>query len=229
MWKLLVAGVEKRVDFLDVLAKKWVSSLQYRDVDLVDRVLPSFYFCLAIEWRLCPRRLVGGVPKVTTVQSEVIDISDELNVEKTVVPDLKFHVDDIVADRSVTPEFSHRVEAVDVDNAGGAQFLGFGHGGDVVAFKDGDQGSSYLGFFPCCSLKDDSHSANRLELFFAIDEEKNHLRREMHTLSFTYNMDRLEMDVLEVKKIDEEKDVLKEKVVGLEPNKVSLGVVDQLK
>lgn len=112
---------------------------------------------LAIVWCLCPRRLVGGGFKVTTVQTKVIYISDELNVEKSVVPNLNFHVDDIVVDRSVTPEFSHIVEMVGVGNAGGSRFLGFGRGGDVVASEDGDQGSSYVGFFPHCSLKDDSH------------------------------------------------------------------------
>ncbi|CAH1451386.1 unnamed protein product [Lactuca virosa] len=29
---------------MDVLAKKWLGSLRYREVDLIDRVLPSFPF-----------------------------------------------------------------------------------------------------------------------------------------------------------------------------------------
>ena len=44
MRKLFVVGVEKKVDFFDVLANKWVGTLQYQDVDLMDRVLPSFSF-----------------------------------------------------------------------------------------------------------------------------------------------------------------------------------------
>ncbi|CAI9299737.1 unnamed protein product [Lactuca saligna] len=36
--------VEKRVDFMDVLAKKWVGSPRFHEVDLFDRVLPSFPF-----------------------------------------------------------------------------------------------------------------------------------------------------------------------------------------
>ncbi|CAH1413864.1 unnamed protein product [Lactuca virosa] len=42
--ELPLLGVEKRVDFLDVLAKKWVGSLRFHEVDLTDRVLPSFSF-----------------------------------------------------------------------------------------------------------------------------------------------------------------------------------------
>ncbi|CAI9293379.1 unnamed protein product [Lactuca saligna] len=38
----ILRGVEKRVDFMDMLAKKWVGSLRYREDDLIDRVLPFF-------------------------------------------------------------------------------------------------------------------------------------------------------------------------------------------
>lgn len=38
------SGVEKRVAFTDVLVKKWVGSLRFHEVDLVDKVFPFFPF-----------------------------------------------------------------------------------------------------------------------------------------------------------------------------------------
>lgn len=41
---LLLVGVGKRVDFLNVLTKKWVGSISFREVDVIDRMLPSLTF-----------------------------------------------------------------------------------------------------------------------------------------------------------------------------------------
>ncbi|CAH1437954.1 unnamed protein product [Lactuca virosa] len=42
---LILRGFEKKVDIIDVLAKTWVGSLRYREVELICRVFPSFPFC----------------------------------------------------------------------------------------------------------------------------------------------------------------------------------------
>lgn len=41
---LLLVGVGKRVDFLNVLTKKWVGSMSFRVVDVIDMMLPSLTF-----------------------------------------------------------------------------------------------------------------------------------------------------------------------------------------
>ncbi|CAH1454098.1 unnamed protein product [Lactuca virosa] len=128
----------KEMDFLDVFAKKWAGSLWYREVDIVDKVLPSFPFCneafiarvmviqevercqavvqsfrsayidprkaawqsvrnddtkgFALVQHLHPHRLASDGVRVVTVQNEVIDISDDVNVEKNVVSDVNMFI-----------------------------------------------------------------------------------------------------------------------------------------
>lgn len=96
----------------------------------------------------------GGSSKVYVVQAGVIYIPVNMNVDKSGVPGLSVHVNDVIIDHTVIPDNSQGVEEVGV---GDAPFLGFGHCGVIVGYESEGQGSSVVDFYPRFSLKDDYH------------------------------------------------------------------------
>ncbi|CAH1450693.1 unnamed protein product [Lactuca virosa] len=121
-----------------------------------------------------PLRNLRGQPQSIMLvwMVEVIDIYDDVNIEKGYVPDSNVYMDDVGINHTITPEVSKLIDVI-VGGTGsvcGAQFFGFGHGGSVVVGEGEEQGSNSVGFFPYWSLMDNS----LLSVFdVAIDFTKN--------------------------------------------------------
>ncbi|CAI9294577.1 unnamed protein product [Lactuca saligna] len=181
-WKdVRVLHCVERVDFIDVLAKKWVRSLRYREVELIDRVFPSFPFCNeAFIVRASPiqdaerrRAVVEPSRKNLGKKSLWKTVRREVGWGEYTCGECSNGGANLVeSEPGVVLETSERLNVAgggsNVNE--GSHFLRFGHIKSPTVGDSGLGSSNGVVFFPSWYLKNDS----RLSLFEAvIDFTKN--------------------------------------------------------
>lgn len=148
---------------------------------------------LAPLGRSRPLRVVVNSSQVSAFQADVIDILDDVNVEKVNVPASSVPINDVVVVQAVIPNNS---QGWNVAGVGSAQFLVFGRGSVVLGFEGEGSGLSVVDFCHRWSLRDDS----RLSIFETeIDFTRNVLPpstvSEMAGYSLPDFVDSLQFDV----------------------------------